>query len=85
MRDNEDSAPDIIESRYRAKRGQDTLNIELGLSTRQSYSSDAGASNAGSASGGGAGQAAAGLSARSSLAAAAIATAGRALSDRHSF
>jgi len=61
MRDNEDTAPDIIETRARAKRGQDTLNIELGLSSKQSYSSDSGASNSASASGGTAGTGGGGL------------------------
>ena len=52
MRDNFETAPDLVETRYRAKRGQSTLNIEVGLSERQSYSSEQGASGAGSAAAG---------------------------------
>jgi hypothetical protein len=52
MRDNFETAPDLIETRYRARRGQSTLNIEVGLSERQSYSSESGASGAGSAAAG---------------------------------
>lgn len=37
MRDNESTLPDYVETRYRASRGQSTLNVELGLVTKRTY------------------------------------------------
>lgn len=40
MRDNTESSPEIMETRFRSQRNQTTLNIELGITGRQSVASD---------------------------------------------
>jgi hypothetical protein len=44
MKDNYDTSPSLLESRYRADRGQETLNIELGLVTKQTVKENESAS-----------------------------------------
>lgn len=51
MRDNMDSDPSIMESRYRAHRGQSNLNVELGLTTATTFNSN----SVNAATGGGSG------------------------------
>jgi hypothetical protein len=51
MRDNSESNPDILESRYRSKRNQTNLNIELGLVQKQSFNSGSNAANSGGGGG----------------------------------
>lgn len=43
--ENSDTSVDLTESRYRAKRSQTTLNIELGIVTKTSYSGGQGANS----------------------------------------
>lgn len=53
MQDNRDTLPELILTRTRLGRNQATLNIELGLSTKQSVTSSQGGASAGTSISGG--------------------------------